>query len=82
MKESIIQMKWKRPDSVEYPKVWCRFQARDLNSDKLVVYRIEDLPESRIEEALLHMKENYMVDEPLGLALGKSLQFSIRDSKN
>lgn len=67
-------MKWKRPDSVEYPKVWHRFNARDLNSDKLVEYRIEDLVESRIEEAFNHMKAHYIKDEPMSEALGKYCQ--------
>ncbi len=71
MSEKIIPLKWKRPDSVAYPKVWHRFKARDLNSDQLVEYRIEDLLESRAEDAFNHMRENYLADEPLHQALGK-----------
>ena len=70
MAEKLIPLKWKRPDSVEYPKVWHRFKARDLNSDQLIEYRIEDLVESKAEEAFQHMRENYLVDEPLRQALG------------
>lgn len=69
MTENIIPMKWQRPGSVEYPKVWHRFKARDLNSDTFVEYRIEDLQESRAEDVFKHMKENYMVDEPISQAL-------------
>lgn len=68
-----IQMKWKRPDSVDYPKVWYRFKARDLNGDDLIEYRIEDLLESRVEEAYKHMRVNYLPDEPITQALGRIL---------
>lgn len=72
MAEEIIPMKWKRPDSVEYPKVWQRFTARDLNSDKLVEYRIEDLVESKAEEAYKHMRENFLFDQPISQAMGNN----------
>lgn len=71
--ENIIQMKWKRPNTIEYPKVWSRFEARDLNSDKLVEYRIEDLTEDRAEDAYQHMRDNYLSGEPVTVALGKSI---------
>ncbi|XP_055322803.1 uncharacterized protein LOC129578372 [Sitodiplosis mosellana] len=67
MTEKIYPMKWKRPNSVEYPRVWHRFKARDLDSDQLVEYRIEDLLELR---AFKHMRENYLADEPISRALG------------
>lgn len=70
--ENIIQMKWKRPMTIEYPKVWSRFQARDLNSDKSVEYRIEDLTEDRAEDAYQHMRDNYLAGEPVTVALGKN----------
>lgn len=65
-----LTLKWNRPESIEYPKVWHRFKARDLNSDKLVEYRIEDLMEDRVEDAFKHMRENYFKDEPVSQALG------------
>lgn len=70
MVENIVPMQWKRPDWIEYPKVWHRFKARDFNSDKLVEYRIEELLESKAEEAFEHMRQNYLVDEPLSQAIG------------
>lgn len=73
MSEEIAAFKWQRPDSVEYPKVWHRFRARDLNSENFVEYRIEDLVESRAEDAFTHMKENFMPDEPVCQALGKTI---------
>lgn len=71
MAENIIEMKWKRPKTIEYPKVWSRFKARDFNSDKLVEYRIEDLTDDRAEEAYQHMRDNYLAGEPVTVALGK-----------
>lgn len=66
-----LVLKWKRPESIEYPKVWLRFKTRDLNSDNLVEYRIEDLVEERVEDAFKHMRENYFKDEPVSQAMGK-----------
>lgn len=73
MVENTIQFKWKRPDSLDYPKVWHQFMARDVDSDKLVEYRIEDLVESRAEDAYKHMRVFYFPDEPLSQVLGKAL---------
>lgn len=68
--EKII-LKWKRPDTIEYPKVWHRFQARDLNGDNLVEYRIEDLVHEKVEDAFKHMRDFYFKDEPVSAALGE-----------
>lgn len=71
MTESDMILKWKRPNTVEYPKVWYKFMARDLNSDDLVEYRIEDVTQSNAKDVLNHMKTFYIPDEPVGQALGK-----------
>lgn len=65
MASNLIKLKWARTQTAEYPKIWRRFAARDLNSDKLVEYRIQDLPESRFEDAVKHMIANYLKDEPM-----------------
>lgn len=70
MAEKFLTLKWKRPDSTEFPKVWHTFKARDLYSDELVEYRIQDLPLERMEEAFEHMFDNYIKDEPIGQVLG------------
>lgn len=77
-----ISLKWKRPESSEYPKVWHRFSARDLNSDKIVEYRIEDLCRERANDAYNHMKENYFRDEPIGDALSKLTTFCMFERPN
>lgn len=65
-----ILLEWKRSQSLEFPKVWHTFKARDLDSDELVEYRIQDIPESRISDVLDHMCKNYIADEPVSQALG------------
>lgn len=65
---------WKRPDTIEYPKVWHTFKARDLDSDKLVEYRIQDLPLDRVDDAYAHMVANYNQDEPIAQVLGRFSQ--------
>lgn len=43
--------------------------ARDLDSDKMVEYRIEDLSIERANEAFQHMKHNFLRDEPITEAM-------------
>lgn len=63
-------LKWKRPESSEYPKVWHTFTARDSVSDRFVEYRIEDLTESKSEEASKMMVQYFCDGEPLCIAYG------------
>lgn len=60
-----IKLSWIRPASVEYPKIWHSFKARDVDSDDLVEYRIQDLPQSRAEDAFRHMYDGYVQDQPI-----------------
>lgn len=62
-------LKWKRPDSVEYPRVWYTFKARDIDSDNLVSYRIQDLPIDRVDDYYRHLHVNYIPDESLARIL-------------
>lgn len=71
MAANIIPLKWKRPESIEYPKVWHRFKACDLNSEELVEYRVEDLCSGKAHEAYKHMWENYLKDDPMSQAMRK-----------
>lgn len=66
-------LQWVRPfDTVPYPNVWLEFEAKESkNSDKLVKYRIQDLPEDRFDDAIQHMRENFLEDEPLSKSIGK-----------
>lgn len=71
MSSDLIKLAWTRPKTTEYPKVWRKFKARGLNTNQLVEYRIQDLPESRFDDALNHMVTNYMMAEPVTQALSK-----------
>lgn len=62
---------WKRPEDVPFPSVWLTFKAKDLNSENLVEYRVQDLPVNRYDEAIDHMCSNFLVDEPMSKSLGK-----------
>lgn len=66
----IIESEWKRPESSEYPKIWHTFKARDIDSNDLVEYRIQDLPESRFAEAIKMMSTAFCRDEPITGAYG------------
>lgn len=65
MSNNEIKFNWIRPTSVEYPKIWHTFKARDVDNDELVEYRIQDLPQSRAEDAYKHMYEGYIQDQPI-----------------
>lgn len=64
---------WSRPtEDLPYPKVWCRFTARESkNSDRLVNYWIQDLPEDRFDDAIQHVTDYYLVHAPISTFLGK-----------
>lgn len=68
---TLIKLKWSRPQTTEFPKIWKTFYAPDISSDKLVEYRIQDLPESRFDDAIKHMVANYLKDEPATYSLSK-----------
>lgn len=55
---------YNRPPNIPYPTVWLTFEAPDDNGD-LVKYRIQDLPEDRFEDAIKHMRANFLLDESL-----------------
>lgn len=65
---------WKRPENVQFPSVWLRFKAKDLNSENLVEYIMQDLPTDRYEDAINHMCIHFLVDEPMCKSLGKNIK--------
>lgn len=67
---ALLKLSWKRPQTTEFPKIWRTFKARDLDSDELVGYHIQDLPESRFEDAITHMIANYLKDRVVCLTIG------------
>lgn len=65
-----IKLNWTRPKTLKYPTIWRAFEARDLDSDKIIEYRIQDIPESRYEDAINHLETSYLKYEPVSQALG------------
>ncbi|XP_055302495.1 uncharacterized protein LOC129568527 [Sitodiplosis mosellana] len=61
----VLDLMWQRPNSSEFPKIWRTFKVKDLESDAFVEYQIQDLPESRSEEAVEFMIKIFCSDEPL-----------------
>lgn len=68
----IPSLTWTRPTSVEYPKIWHTFMARDTDSDNLIEYRIQDLPLDRTNDVYQHMLANFISDEPIGQVFGSA----------
>ena len=64
-----LNLSWSRPADVSFPKVWLRFTAKDTDSDSLIEYRIQDLPEDRFEDAIKHMTEFCLKGEPIAKSL-------------
>lgn len=62
---------WKRPDNVPYPKVWLEFTAKESkNSDRMVKYWIQDIPENRFDDAIQHLAEHFLVGAPISTYFG------------
>lgn len=57
---------WIRPESVEFPQVYCEFQVQDRNvGDKVNTFVIQDLEENRFEEVIEIMKDKHILEEPM-----------------
>lgn len=68
--KSLPVLKWKRPESAEFPKIWHTFKARDIDSENFVEYRIQDLPLDRVADCHRHFATTFIQDAPLGTLLG------------
>lgn len=55
---------WQRPSDLSFPVKYYEFVTRDRDSDALVEYRVEDIPESRYEEACRFMVKHFVPYEP------------------
>lgn len=56
---------FKRPESVAFPHVYYRFKAKDKSSEKMVDYRVQDLPEEMFEQATKFMVEKFLPFETI-----------------
>ncbi|XP_058115977.1 uncharacterized protein LOC131284423 [Anopheles ziemanni] len=55
---------WKRPDTVPFPTVWHRFSGRTPDTNDLVNYVVQDIPENRFDDCIEHMCSYLLRDEP------------------
>ncbi|XP_063702196.1 uncharacterized protein LOC134832183 [Culicoides brevitarsis] len=60
---------WKRPENVAFPSVWLKFKAKDVNSDNLVEYRVQDMTEEDFEKGASRMKEFFVRDEVMNQSM-------------
>ncbi|XP_055315376.1 uncharacterized protein LOC129575577 isoform X2 [Sitodiplosis mosellana] len=59
---------WSRPIDTtnSYPNVWLEFNAKESkNSDRIIKYRIQDLPEDRFDDAIQHIIDDFLLDAPI-----------------
>lgn len=63
---------WSRPiDTISYPKVWLEFTAKESkNSDHIIKYWIQDLPEDRFDDAIQHIANHFLLDAPISKFFG------------
>lgn len=62
---------WSRPETIEFPIIYARFEALDCESDeRLVEYRIEDLRQERFEDAVNIIRDKHLIDEPMKSSKG------------
>lgn len=60
---------FKRPSILAFPQVYYKFKANDNNSNNVVDYIVQDLPEEIIDDAIKMLIEDYLSGEPFALAL-------------
>lgn len=55
--------KFVRPESATYPHVYYAFNAKEKDSDVVVSYRVQDLPEEYFEKAVDLMVKHFLDEE-------------------
>lgn len=55
---------WQRPCELAFPVQYYKFVTRDIASNELVEYRVEEIPETRYEEACRFMVKYFVPYEP------------------
>lgn len=61
---------WQRPSALRFPVQYYKFVTIDRDTSKLVEYRVEDIAESRYDEACRFMVKNFVPFEPKLVARG------------
>jgi hypothetical protein len=60
--------KFVRPPDLKYPQVYYTFKAKDKDSDEIVEYRVQDLPEEYFEQSIELFITQFIPDEPFCIA--------------
>lgn len=55
---------WQRPRELRFPVQYHKFVTRDQDTNNLVEYRVEDIPDGRYEEACRFMVKHFVPYEP------------------
>lgn len=53
---------------IEFPTIYHTFTAKDKTGDKIIEYRVQDLPEELFDQALENMKQFYLPEENFAIA--------------
>lgn len=61
---------FKRPENLSFPQIYHTFRAKDRDSDEIVNYYVQDLPNDRVEEATDLMAKHFLPDETLCSSIG------------
>lgn len=69
---------WERPKNIPYPNIWHEFEARDNSSDKIIKYRIQDLPENRFQDGIEHLLNYYANEEQIIKSHGMIFSLSLK----
>ncbi|XP_058839035.1 uncharacterized protein LOC131695457 [Topomyia yanbarensis] len=72
-------MVWTRPPNPPIPTVWHTFKAKDVDSDRLVTYRVQDLTEDRYEDMIQHFLNHFIEEEPFSVSKGASSNATLRE---
>lgn len=54
---------FKRPENLEFPQVYYTFKANDKNSDDVIEYWVQDLPEEFYDQTVDFMVKYFIPDE-------------------
>lgn len=57
---------FERRRSLTNPTIYHTFKARDLHSNQIIEFRVQDFPLDRIEEGIQYMIQNFFEDEVMG----------------
>lgn len=60
-----MSLSFKRPENLSFPQIYYKFKAKDRDSDEIVEYYVQDLPESDFDRAIELIVTDFIPDETL-----------------